>query len=94
MGYWVILYDIKGNVSASLELDKGSTHNLNKFSLKIWGYKSLIVDDYKVSLTLEDAKSFSVDTTINAWTPVIVTFAMLSACLGMLKKYFQKRYKT
>jgi len=86
-GYWAILYNTDGDVLASLELDQGLTHDLNVFAFKTYGYESLTIDDYKVSLTLEDAKHSNIDTTVNAWIPILLTMAMLSACFGMLKKF-------
>jgi len=86
-GYWAILYDNNGDVLASIELSQGVTNELKLFAIKTYGYETTTIEDYKVCLTLEDATKTSVEGMVNIWIPIIVTFAMLSACLSMVKKF-------
>ena len=86
-GYWAILYDNNGDVLASIELSQGVTNELKLFAIKTYGYETTTIEDYKVCLTLEAATKTSVEGIVNIWIPTIVALAMLSACLGMVKKF-------
>lgn len=85
-GDWCILYDADGDVLASIEMNNG-TFTFDKFGFKNYKTNYITWTTFAITDNLHDAMFRSSQMSITSWLPTIVSLAMLSMCIGFVKKF-------